>query len=61
MELNTLAGNVYIHALNKYHARLVEQIDSLPKIYKSNLPTKELIFYNNLLKERKPYRPYRAK
>lgn len=61
MELNTLAGNVYIHALNKYHARLLEQIDSLPKIYKSNLPTEELIFYNNLLKERKPYRPYRAK
>lgn len=60
MELNTLAGNVYIHALNKYHARLLEQIDSLPKIYKSNLPTEELIFYNNLLKERKPYRPYRA-
>lgn len=61
MELNTLAGNVYIRALNKYHARLLEQIDSLPKIYKSNLPTEELIFYNNLLKERKPYRPYRAK
>lgn len=61
MELNTLAGNVYIHALNKYHARLLEQIDSLPKIYKSNLPTEELIFYNNLLKERKPYRPYRVK
>ena len=60
-ELNTLAGNVYIHALNKYHARLLEQIDSLPKIYKSNLPTEELIFYNNLLKERKPYRPYRVK
>lgn len=60
MELNTLAGNVYIHALNKYHTRLVEQIDSLPKIYKSNLPTEELIFYNSLLKERKPYRPYRA-
>ena len=60
MELNTLAGNVYIRALNKYHARLLEQIDSLPKIYKSNLPTEELIFYNNLLKERKPYRPYRA-
>lgn len=61
MELNTLAGNVYIHALNKYHARLVEQIDSLPKMYKSNLPMEELIFYNNLLNERKPYRPYRAK
>lgn len=61
MELNTFAGNVYIHALNKYHARLLEQIDSLPKIYKSNLPPEELIYYNNLLKERKPYRPYRAK
>ena len=61
MELNTLATNLYTQALNEYHNRLWKQIDSLPKIYKSNLPTKELIFYNNLLKERKPYRPYRAK
>lgn len=61
MELNTLAGNVYIHALNKYHARLLEQIDSLPKMYQSNLPTEEMLFYNNLLEERKPYRPYRVK
>ena len=61
MELNTLAGNVYIHALNKYYARLLEQIDSLPKMYQSNLPTEEMLFYNNLLEERKPYRPYRVK
>ena len=61
MELNTLATNLYTQSLNEYHNRLWKQIDSLPKIYKSNLPPEELIYYNNLLKERKPYRPYRAK
>lgn len=60
-EFNNLATNRYIHTLNKHNDRLMEQIDSLPKIYKSNLPMEELIFYNSLLKERKPYRPYRAK
>ena len=60
MELNTLATNLYTQSLNEYHNRLWKQIDSLPKMYQSNLPTEEMLFYNNLLEERKPYRPYQA-
>ncbi len=60
-ELNTLATNVYTHTLNKYHNRLWEQTNALPMMYKSNLPIAEQKFYNALLQERRPYRPYRAK
>jgi serine/threonine protein kinase len=60
-ELNTLATNVYTHTLNKYHNYLWEQTNALPMMYKSNLPLAEQKFYESLLQERKPYRPYRAK
>ena len=60
-ELNTLATNVYTHTLNKYHNRLWEQTNALPMMHKSKLPLVEQKFYNALLQERKPYRPYRAK
>lgn len=60
-ELNTLAVNVYTHALNKHHNRLWEQTNALPMLHKSEMPISERLFYNSLLKERKPYRPYRAK
>lgn len=60
-ELNTLATNVYTHTLNKYHNRLWEQTNALPMMHKSKLPLDEQKFYNALLQERKPYRPYRAK
>jgi len=60
-ELNTLATNVYIHTLNKYHNQLWEQTNALPMMYKSDLSIAELNFYDSLLKERKPYRSYQAK
>lgn len=60
-ELNTLATNVYAHTLNKYHNHLWEQTNALPMMYKSNLPLAEQKFYESLIQERKPYRPYRAK
>ena len=60
-ELNTLATNVYTHTLNKYHNRLWEQTNALPIMHKSNLTLTEQMFYESLLQERKPYRPYRAK
>ena len=60
-ELNTLATNVYTHTLNKYHNRLWEQTNALPMMHKSKLPLDEQKFYNALLQERKPYRPYRVK
>ncbi len=60
-ELNALATNVYTHTLNKYHNRLWEQTNALPVMHKSNLPLVEQRFYNALLQERKPYRPYCAK
>ncbi len=59
-EFNNLATNRYIHTLNKHNGRLMEQIDSLPKIFGSDLPMEEKNFYFSLLEERKPYRPYRA-
>ena len=59
-EFNNLATNRYIHTLNKHNDRLMEQIDSLPKIFGSDLPMEEKNFYFSLLEERKPYRPYRA-
>ena len=59
-EFNNLATNRYIHTLNKHNDRLMEQIDSLPKIFGSDLPMEEQNFYFSLLEERKPYRPYRA-
>ena len=60
-ELNTLATNVYTHTLNKYHNHLWEQTNALPMMYKSNLPLAEQKFYESLLQERKPYRPYLVK
>ena len=59
-ELNAVAHHIYIIAVNKYQALLVEQLDSLPKMYESNLSTEERVFYNTLLQKDKPYRPYRA-
>ena len=59
-EFNNLATNRYIHTVNKHNDRLMEQIDSLPKIFGSDLPMEEKNFYFSLLEERKPYRPYRA-
>ncbi len=59
-EFNNLATNRYIHAFSKHNDRLMEQIDSLPKIFGSDLPMEEKNFYFSLLEERKPYRPYRA-
>ena len=59
-EFNNLATNRYIHTVNKYNGRLIEQIYSLPKIFSSDLPMEEKNFYFSLLEERKPYRPYRA-
>ena len=59
-ELSALASNAYAHALNRYHDRLWEQTNALPMMYKSNLPLAECKFYESLLQERKPYRPYRA-
>lgn len=59
-ELNTLATNVYTQTLNKYHNRLWQQTNALPFLHKSNLAVTEHLFYNSLLEERKPYRPYRA-
>lgn len=59
-EFNNLATNRYIHTLSKHNDRLMEQIDSLPKIFGSDLPMEEKNFYFSLLEERKPYRPYRA-
>ena len=57
-EFNNLATNRYIHAFSKHNDRLMEQIDSLPKIFGSDLPMEEKNFYFSLLQERKPYRPY---
>ena len=57
-EFNNLATNCYIHTLNKHNGRLMEQIDSLPKIFDSDLSMEEKNFYFSLLQERKPYRPY---
>ena len=57
-EFNNLATNRYIHAFSKHNDRLMEQIDSLPKIFGSDLPMEEKNFYFSLLEERKPYRPY---
>ena len=55
---NNLATNRYIHAFSKHNDRLMEQIDSLPKIFDSDLSMEEKNFYFSLLQERKPYRPY---
>lgn len=61
VELNALANNVYMKAYTKSYKELYDRASSLPFTFQSNLPMEEVIFYNNLLKERKPYRPYRAK
>lgn len=59
-ELNAVAHHIYIIAVNKYQALLVEQLDSLPKMYESNLSMEERVFYHTLIQKDKPYRPYRA-
>lgn len=60
-ELSVLVANVYTQTLNKYHNRLWEQTNALPIMFKSDLPLEQRLFYNSLLEERKPYRPYQKK
>ena len=57
-ELNTLATNVYTHAVNRCHNNLWKQAETLPYLYRSSISPDELMFYNSLLVTRKPYRPY---
>ena len=60
-ELNTLATNVYTHAVNRLHNALWDQAKELPVIPRGEMSADEHRFYNSLLAGRKPYRPYCAK
>jgi serine/threonine protein kinase len=59
-ELSAVAHHIYMTSVNKYQELLVEQLDSLTKMYESNLSTEEMVFYHTLIQKDKPYRPYRA-
>ena len=60
-ELNALATNVYTNAVNRCHNNLWKRAETLPYVYRSNMSSDELMFYNSLLVARKPYRPYSGK
>ena len=59
-ELNTLATNVYTHAVNRCNNNLQELAKALPVMERDGMSYDEIMFYNWLLARRRPYQPYSA-
>ena len=59
-ELNTLATNVYTHAVNRCNNNLQELAKALPVMERDGMSYDEIMFYNWLIARRRPYQPYSA-
>ena len=58
IEIQAALGSIYITLSSKHTEQLKSKLETLPKISDSNLSREEFLFYCELLKEQKPYRPY---
>ena len=59
-ELNTLATNVYTHAVNRCNNNLQDLAKMLPIMQRYGMSADEIMFYDILLARRRPYQPYSA-
>ena len=59
-ELCSLATNVYSQTATKCHNKLCKQTNALPSVYREHMTFGEIKFYDSLILNGKPYRPYRA-
>ena len=58
IEIQAALGSIYTTLSSKYSEQFYLKQETLPRITESNLSTEEFLFYYELLKEQKPYRPY---
>ncbi len=58
IEIQAALGSIYTTLSSKYSEQFYLKQETLPKITESNLSTEEWLFYWELLKDLKPYRPY---
>ena len=58
IEIQAAVGSIYTTLSSKYSEQFYLKQETLPKFSESNLSTEEFLFYYELLKEQKPYRPY---
>ena len=58
METQAALTSIYTTLSSKYSELFQSKLETLPKMSDSNLSGEEWLFYYELLKEQKPYRPY---
>lgn len=58
IEIQAALGSIYTTLSSKYSEQFQSKLETLPKMADSNLSGEEWLFYYELLKEQKPYRPY---
>lgn len=58
VELNTLATNHYTQLITNRLNNIIHKIDVKPSLYDSNLNAEAIIFYDSLLNNKQPFRPY---
>ena len=58
IEIQAALGSIYTTLSSKYSEQFYLKQETLPRITESNLSTEEWLFYWELLKDQKPYRPY---
>ena len=58
IEIQAAVGSIYTTLSSKYSEQFYLKQETLPKFSESNISTEEFLFYYELLKEQKPYRPY---
>ena len=56
-ELNSILSASYMNKLNGCQEKLWQQANTLPSLYKSGLPTEDILYYDSLLTRRLPYVP----
>lgn len=58
VELNTLATSHYTQLITNRLNNIIHKIDVKPSMYDSNLNAEAIIFYDSLLNNKQPFRPY---
>ena len=58
IEIQAALGSIYTTLSSKHTEQFYLKQETLPKFSESNISTEEFLFYYELLKEQKPYRPY---
>ena len=58
IEIQAALGSIYTTLSSKYSEQFQSKLETIPKMSDSNLSREEWLFYYELLKEQKPYRPF---